>query len=61
MQKDYKIRHNWARKGIRWELRKKFRFDHANKWYIHNQESILENEKKNLLWDFERQTDHLDN
>ena len=31
----------------------------ALKWYILNQESILENEMHTLLWDFEKQTDHL--
>ena len=34
---------------------KKFKFDHRNKWYIHNQESVLENETYKYLWDF----DHL--
>ena len=29
-----------------------------NKWYMHNLESILENETHKLLWDFEIQTDH---
>ena len=28
---------------IKWELCKKFKFDHTNKWYMHNTESILEN------------------
>ena len=30
-----------------------------NKWYMHNPESVLENETHKLLWDFEIQTDHL--
>ena len=30
-----------------------------NKWYMHNPESVLENETHKLLWDFERQTNHL--
>ena len=30
-----------------------------DKWYMHNQESVLENETHKLLWDFEIQTDHL--
>ena len=38
------------------ELGKKFKFDHANKRYIHNPESILENETHKILWDFEIQT-----
>ena len=30
-----------------------------NKWYMHNLESVLENEMHKNLWDFEIQTDHL--
>ena len=46
-------------KVILWELRKKFEFDHKNKWYMHNPEFVLENETYKILWDFEIQTDHL--
>ena len=44
---------------IRLKLYKKFKFDHMNKWYMHNPESILENEMPKILWDFEIQMDHL--
>ena len=44
---------------IQWELCKKLKFDNTNKWYMHNPESLLENETHKLLWDFEIQTDHL--
>ena len=27
---------------MHWEMRKKFKFDHANKWYIHNPAPVLE-------------------
>ena len=47
------------RKVIYWELRKKFKFDHANKRYMHNPESVLENEMLKIFRDFEMQTDHL--
>ena len=30
-----------------------------NKWYMHNPESVLENETHKLLWDFEMQMDLL--
>ena len=43
---------------IHWELCKKFRFDHANKWYMHKPESLVVNETTNILWDFEMQMDH---
>ena len=42
-----------------WEMCKKFKFDHANKWYVHNPESVLENDAHKLLWDFDIQTYHL--
>ena len=40
----YKIRHDWVGKVILWEMCKKFKFDHANKWYIHNPDPVLEND-----------------
>ena len=58
-QKEYKTRHNWAGKVILWELCKKFKFDHTNKWYMNNTETFLENEIHKLLCYFEIQTDHL--
>ena len=30
--KEYKARHDWVGKVIHWEMCKKFKFDHANKW-----------------------------
>ena len=36
---------------------KKFKFDHTNKWYMHNLESLLENDSHKLLWDFDIQMD----
>ena len=46
-------------KEIRWELCKKFKFDHVNKWYMYNQASVLENETYRLFWDSDIQTDRL--
>ena len=54
-QKEYKARHDWVGK----EMCKKFKFDHANKLYMHNPASVLENDTHKLLWDFDIQTDHL--
>ena len=50
-QKEYKSRHYWVGKVIHWELCKKFEFDHTNKWYMHNQASVLENERHKPQWD----------
>ena len=44
---------------IHWELCKKFKFDHANKRYLHNPESVPGNKTHKHLLDFEIQTDHL--
>ena len=42
---------------VHWELCKKLKFGHTNDWYIHKQETVIENETHKLLWDFETQTD----
>ena len=52
-------RHDWVGKGIHWKKCKKFKFDHANKWYMHNPVPVLQNDTHKLLWDFDIQTDHL--
>ena len=33
-QKEYKTRHDWFGQVIHWEMCKKLKFDHTNKWYI---------------------------
>ena len=38
---------------------KKFKFDHTNKWYIHNPAPVLENVTHKLQSDFDIHTDHL--
>ena len=43
-QKEYKTRHDWVGKVIHWEMCKKFKFDHTNKWYLHNPAPVLEND-----------------
>ena len=55
----YKTRHDWVGKMIYGELCKKFKLNQTNKWYMHNPESVRENETQKFLWDFEIQTDHL--
>ena len=46
-------------KVIHWEMCKKFKFDHTNKWYMHNPATILEKDTYKLLRDLDIQTDHL--
>ena len=57
-QTEYKARHDWVGKVIHWEMCKKFKWDHTNKWYTHNSAPVLENDTHKLLWDFNIQTDH---
>ena len=59
VQREYKARHDWVGKVIHREMFKKFKFDHTNKWYIHNPAPVLENDTHKLLWDLNIQTDHL--
>ena len=47
--KEYKTTHEEVGKVIHWELCKKFRFDHTNKGYVDNPESLPENETHKLL------------
>ena len=53
---EYNTRHDWVCKVIHCELCRKFRFDHTQKWCMHNPEFVLENETHKLLWNFEIQT-----
>ena len=57
-QKEYKRRHDLVGTAVHWELCKQLEFNHADKWYEHKPESLLENEKSQLFWDFEVQADH---
>ena len=43
-QKKYKTKPDCLGKAIHWELCKKFIFNYATKWYMHNPESIQESE-----------------
>ena len=49
----YKTRHDRVGKLIPWELYKKLKFDHTDKWYLHNPESVLKKEAHEILWDFD--------
>ena len=57
--KESKMRHDWVGKVIHWEMCKKFKFDHINKWYMHNPAPVLENIPLKLLRDVYIHTDHL--
>ena len=58
-QKKYKSTVAWVGKVIKWELCKRIRFDHADKWYMYKSESVVENEMHLILCDSWIQTDYL--
>ena len=58
-QKEYKARHDWVSKVIHWEMCKKFKFYHTNKWYLHNPAPVLENDAHELQRAFNIETDQL--
>ena len=58
-QKEYKIRNDWVRKVIHWELCKIFKFYHITKCCTRNPKFFKQNETHKILSDFEMQTNHL--
>ena len=58
-QTDYKGRHDKVAASLHWSLCRHFGFPHAEKWYEHRAEKILENERCKLLWDFDLKTDRV--
>ena len=48
-QKECETRYHYLEKLIHWELCKKLKFDHTNKWEINKPESVLENETRKIL------------
>ena len=55
LQKEYKTWHNKKKKLIHWELCKRIKFDHADKWYVYKQVSIQENEIQKIFSNLEIQ------
>ena len=58
-QKEYKRRHDLVGKKIHWEICRKFGVEVSKKWYQHEPEAVVENEKSKILWDMNIQTDHI--
>ena len=46
--KEYKTKHDWVGKMTNWEMCKKFKFGHTNKWYMHNPAVVLEKDTHKL-------------
>ena len=57
-QQEYKARHDKVAQALHWELCRKNDLQHGKNWYEHNPQSVIENNKYKILWDFTIQTDN---
>ena len=58
-QKEYKRRHDNVAKKVHWDICKKNRLEHGEKWYGHALEKAVENEEIKVLWDINIYCDNL--
>ena len=58
-QKEYKRRHDNVAKKVHWDICKKNRLEHSEKWYEHASEGEVENEEIKVLWDINIQCDNM--
>ena len=58
-QKEYKRRHDSVGKYVHWQFCEKLGFNRARLWYEHDPESVVENEKFKIQWNFTLQWDHM--
>ena len=58
-QKEYKRRHNNIARLVHWKLCCKYDMSRGEKWYEHQLEGVVENEKCKVLWDMTIQCDHV--
>ena len=59
-EKQYKgWRHDAICRVIHWRMCIDYGLDHADKWYDHRPEAVVENEEIKLLWDMRIQTDKI--
>ena len=55
---EYKqVRHDSVAKILYWKLCEKWRFNNAEKWYIHKSDKVLESDECKILWDVPIQSD----
>ena len=61
-QKEYKGRHDKVCLNIHWALCKKYGVEVRERWYVHEVESVIENDIVKILWDvyiqMDRQIEH---
>ena len=58
-QKKYKKRHDNIARLVHWKLCCKYDMSRGEKWYEHQPEGVMENEKCKILWDMTIQCDHV--
>ena len=58
-QKEYKRRHGNVAKKVHWDIYKKNRLEHMEKWYEHVPEGTVENEEVKVLWNIDDQCDNV--
>ena len=55
----WEFQHNSVAKKVHWDIFKKNRLEHSEKWYEHVPEGAAENEDVKILWDISIQCDNL--
>ena len=58
-QKEYKRWHDSVGRYVYWQFCEELGFNRAWLWYEHEPESVVENEKFKILWDFTTQCDYM--
>ena len=58
-QREYKRRHDCVGRKIHWELRRKYGMPVTDRWYDNQQDTVTENDRCKLLWNFDVQTNHV--
>ena len=58
-QKEFKRRHDNVAKEVHWDICKKNRLEHSEKWYEHVLEGAVENEQIKVPWHINIQCDNL--
>ena len=56
-QKDYRRGHDKVCLNLHWTLCRKYGLEVSKKWYQPKVDSVVENERVKILWDFNIQTD----
>ena len=58
-QREYKRRYDNVARKVHWDFCKKNGWEHAEKWYEHVPEGVVENEEVKVLWDIKVQCDNV--